>query len=414
MTKKILIVTTDTATNAGWRRFLELNEIQGAQYYLLVECYETIPIQITNNLVKGTFLISSLDANEEVDAAIQQCKKWGPFDYILHTDEFSVSLAAEIAEQFSHPIKTIDDIIRYRDKVIMKDFLKNIISTPSLYSIEDLRSNASLFPVVIKPRTSAASRGISICLSFDELMAELSSRNLNLNHDAKRFIEREGDIADVAVEKYIEGDVYHIDGLVFEQQIRYCQASQYLISCLDYTLGKPLVGRNVLDANEQLLWLEFASKTHEALRLPDGAFHLEAFKTPSGDRVFLEIAIRPGGDPISHAILLGQKVDLMLEHIRCQLGIRPNLKGREPLNYGYVLFPKDSSDETPKTVTQVNMPSYTFESLVFSKIPKVGDSIQGRLSYLNNLGYFIFVHRDYDCVVRDMEILMNTYKTHIQ
>ncbi|NER40321.1 hypothetical protein G3M54_01435 [Bacillus megaterium NBRC 15308 = ATCC 14581] len=60
-----------------------------------------------------------------------------------------------------------EDVLKFRDKVVMKESIEGKIRTPQLYQLDKLKHNESLFPV--KPRSYAGSKGISILYSQDDL-----------------------------------------------------------------------------------------------------------------------------------------------------------------------------------------------------------------------------------------------------
>jgi biotin carboxylase len=215
---------------------------------------------------------------------------------------------------------------------------------------------------------------------------------------------------DMEFEEYIDGTVFHIDGLVYRSEIIFCLASQYHGTCLDYINGRPLASTSVEDVAEQRRWLAFASDVHKAMRLPDGAFHLEAFLTKNSERLFLEIGARPGGAYIVPSIARATGVNLDVAHLQCQLGIRPSLQPQSAQHYAWLIFPKAVETGTHAIVEKIEAPDLTrLGSLAWSQLPVAGDKYSGPFSYMSNLGAFVFVSPDKDLITANLRSLLEEY-----
>lgn len=136
-------------------------------------------------------------------------------------------------------------------------------------------------------------------------------------------------------EEFIDGVVFHIDGLTKNKKVLVCWPSQYVnqcISCLDGSwFGSYLLSPN--DHRLQKL-IDFASSVIEGMPDTSGsAFHLEVFMR--GETIiFLEIASRPAEPLIRKIWLTNFGIDLVEQHIALQAGMHPHTYSRTPLRQG--------------------------------------------------------------------------------
>lgn len=333
-------------------------------------------------------------------------EKWPKFDYSIQTDEFSVSMLATLNSYLNLTGLKTDREPLFRDKVRMKQFLGNDVRVPKLYTQEDISNNTINYPVIIKPRSYATSRGVCFVNNKEELLSNIEGKRINYNTDSNDSID------DIEIEEYIDGDIFHIDGLVFNGEIVFSTTSKYMGTCLTYVEGKTLGSMRVPQSLHKLAH-NFLEKVHRDLRIPDGAFHLECF-LQNQEFVFLEIAIRPGGSEIIPSIEAATGVNLAEEHVRCQLGIEPNIKPDTYKHFGWLNFPKIFNDDSARSVKSITLPTREPVSLYYSKTPEIGESANGSLHYTNSLGNFIFLADNQEQLEKDMQTYTNEYKVEIE
>jgi len=125
--------------------------------------------------------------------------------------------------------QTIDSARRYRDKVFMKDILQqHHVEVPIFAPVEDVSAIIEFtsthgYPVVIKPRTGYGSVSTSIINSHQDL--ELFLNKFSPQLDSPLGLE---------IEKFVSGPMYHIDGIVYKNQISISWPSCYLNFCGDF------------------------------------------------------------------------------------------------------------------------------------------------------------------------------------
>lgn len=405
--KKILIVTTHTDIETRLEKMILEKALPEAEYSVVVEFFESTPYE--PKFLKNFFGIDDLRNRTAIEAAKLECKNWGPFDIVLATDEYAVYLAAEIREYLKVPGMSVIEAIKFRDKVEMKkSLLGTNVPTPKLYEVEELLQNPLLFPVVAKPRSFAGSKGIQILKSAGEL-ASLQEQLKARSELGSGF--HEFNLDDLEFEEFISGQIFHIDGLVMDGKIIFCVASEYHGNCLAFMQGAPLGSVSVADEKENKDWLNFAQNVNDNMKIPDGAFHLEAFKNPNGERVFLEIGIRPGGSFVVPAIAKATGLDLDVAHLQCQLKILPKVPLKQEKHFGWLIFAKDYTSKTISLVSKVKTPILeNLPSLKWHQIAKAGDKACGSFSYLNNLGAFVFNSTDQKHIHEDLCLLLDKFK----
>ncbi|WP_186202870.1 ATP-grasp domain-containing protein [Burkholderia gladioli] len=212
----------------------------------------------------------------------------GGIDRLVALSEFDLIAAGRLREAFDIPGDRPAAVARFRDKAVMKQVVAAAgLRVPRFVALDEVDAPdapalaALRFPLVLKPRAGAASAGVRRV----DTPAQLAALWPTLAR------------ADHECEEYIEGPIYHVDGLVADGEFVIARASRYVNTCLDFANGKPL-GSVMLDpgpAHDALL--AFARDSLRALGLDDGAFHLEVIRGGDG-LTFLEIGARVGGGEI--------------------------------------------------------------------------------------------------------------------
>ncbi|MFD8720866.1 acetyl-CoA carboxylase biotin carboxylase subunit family protein [Streptomyces sp. NPDC059629] len=265
----------------------------------------------------------------------------GPLAGIVGPSEFDLLTAARLRSALGVPGWTLEYVTRFRDKTVMKRWVTFAgLRAPRYLALDadatagtvlDPGSGLPGLPLILKPRDGAASRGVRLVRTEAELAAALAE------------IGRES-LPGYEAEEYVEGRIHHVDGIRTDGRFHFASVSEYVNTCLDFTGGTPL-GSVLLDRgplHEQLSG--FAADCLDALELWDGPFHLELILPPSGEPVFLEVGLRPGGAgvPFVHRDLFG--IDLYCEAVRTAVGLPPLTDEaalrRVEASGGWLVFPE--------------------------------------------------------------------------
>ncbi|MGW3183783.1 ATP-grasp domain-containing protein [Kitasatospora sp. NPDC001119] len=259
-------------------------------------------------------------------------------DEIIALSEFDLLRAARLRELLGLPGQSEQSAAAFRDKLLMKDLLARVgIVLVPYAAVPDVTALLRFtrqhgFPVVVKPRRGGGSMGVEVLQDEDELW-NYAARSEELGGD---------DGAPLLVEAYVDHELFHIDGLVIDGQVRLIwPSSQGASTCLGMLTGK-MLHSSMLDVDDHRLEAlrKLTLTALETLPTPGTSiFHAEIFGTADG-LVFNEIACRMAGGRIEDQIRLGFGVHLPELYVRALAGGELPPIPSEPARIGgLALFP---------------------------------------------------------------------------
>jgi biotin carboxylase len=242
------------------------------------------------------------------------------FDRIETIDEPLVEPAAVLRSHFGVPGLTAATARLCRDKVAMKEFLREhripCAQSMAATSAKDALAFAERcgYPVVAKPIAGFGSLATFRCADAAELERALE----RLKPDAKK---------PVAIEEFIEGHEGFFDCLVGgEDGIRHEFAAHYYPGCLEATqqrwVSPQIAVTNRIEHGGYEELREMNRRVVQALGLRHAATHMEWFFGPKGLK-FSEIGARPAGEKIWDMYRVANEFDVYLEWALAILG-RPS------------------------------------------------------------------------------------------
>jgi hypothetical protein len=241
--------------------------------------------------------------------------------------------------------------------------------------VRDFFSNNYQVPLVIKPRRQAASSGVSVC------------RDLNALRTAWEKLPAD----DRQVEAFVEGEIFHVDGVVWQGKILYAQPSVYLGSCLEFNQGKPLGSIQISNDLSIDKIRNFCANVCQSLELHSSVFHLELIYTVRGQLVFLEIGARVGGGPIPLLWEKSGQPDLVFAAISCQLNIPPSVDPSRTTageSSGFVMLPP--ANQFPHRLKEIVPLNKKLPSLIYQEHAAPQTEFIGPPSYYNLAGTYLF------------------------
>jgi hypothetical protein len=373
--RAVLIVNRWDDDNGRYERYL--SHAEHDVYY--VTTHKGLE-PIAKDLAKGIEVVRSLSDDAEVLERVGQLARVaGGFDKVLALSEYDIALGASIRSHFGVVGTTPAEARLYVDKVAMKEaVVKAGVRAPRFVRAETARRVLEFarevgFPVVIKPRIGAGSRGVYKIESEEQLLAHLQNFVLE-NYEC---------------EEYVEGSVLHVDGVTASSGIVFIQASKYFNTCLEFMAGMPLGSVFIQDSvlNERIE--RFTASVLRAIGLRVGAFHLELFLTGSGELVFLEIGARVGGAEVNFVIQEVLGVDIFSLWIGLEMGKKlPAAIPNEGAVGGWLLMPEPR--DVPCRVKSVNSLLGRVNCLYCEILPKVGQILDGSGGYETISGRFRF------------------------
>ncbi|QQE79730.1 acetyl-CoA carboxylase biotin carboxylase subunit family protein [Alicyclobacillus sp. SO9] len=274
---------------------------------------------------------------------------------IIASGEFDLLRAAKLRDMLNISGQNWESALAFRDKTVMKHLtMKAGIKVPQFERINDAFDISSFisengYPVVIKPISGAGSLDTKIINNRIDLENMLSSA-------IKTPME---------IEEFIEGDMYHVDGIVMDGRVTFAYPSKYINGCLAHQKNLYL-GSYMLDATNPLFesLLGFVEQVVFALPTPQYTiFHAEVFHTPNNEFVLCEIASRVGGGLIEESFLHAFGINLQKTMAEFQCGIYDVLatsSNKSPKFFtGFILIPphplvlsKLANDDPPDYVLE--------------------------------------------------------------
>ncbi|RRO07646.1 ATP-grasp domain-containing protein [Pectobacterium aquaticum] len=256
----------------------------------------------------------SIDQDSEVVAWIDRLITAHPIDYVVCHSEYDLIRSAQLRERLGIEGQRLDSALAYRDKGLMKTYCRSQgIKVADWHTVADSEEfDAAVrktgFPCVLKPVDGGGSRNTSIL-----------RHAMEINDTALHF--------PLLVEQFIEGKMYHVDGLVEDGEMVFATVSFYTTSCLAWQDGVPL-GSVIVEAGSSID-TRMKGKTRGVIAaLPpvaQMAFHAEFFLTPDDDIVLCEIAARSGGALVPQAIEKAWGININEHWLRQQQGEKLDL-----------------------------------------------------------------------------------------
>ena len=135
-------------------------------------------------------------------------------------------------------------------------------------------------------------------------------------------IDELGDRASYYVlESFVDGDVYHVDSIVYERELRMAVGSRYGTPPFDVSHGGGVFTSALLERGtaEERELLELNRRVLTSLGLVRGVSHSEYIRSRDGQWVFLETSARVGGAHIAELVEAATGVNMWREWARVEI-----------------------------------------------------------------------------------------------
>jgi biotin carboxylase len=236
------------------------------------------------------------------------------FDRIVPLDDFDVELAALIREHLRIPGMGETTARYFRDKLAMRMRAAEAgIPVPDFVHVLNHGQLAAFLervpaPWVLKPRSMAGAIGI---------------RKLQTAGEFWTIVEQLGDEqSGYLLERFIPGDIFHVDSIVYEREIRFAAASAYGTPPLEVAHGGGIFTTRILerDSDTARRLLEENQRVLAALGLLRGVSHTEYIVGRDDGRVyFLETSARVGGAHIAELVEAATGINLWAEWAKIEI-----------------------------------------------------------------------------------------------
>ncbi len=241
-------------------------------------------------------------------------------DAVVALDDYDVEKAALLRETFRISGMGQTTHRYFRDKLAMRQMAKDSDIAVPKYSaifndeiVNDFADKVSA-PWVLKPRSEASSAGIIKIHTKEQLLLEIEK----LGEKRHLFL----------LENFKPGDVFHVDSLVFNNEIVFVSASKYLAPPMEVSHeGGVFRSKTLARYSEEFKALEKANhKVLTSFGLKYGATHTEFIRgKEDGIWYFLETSSRVGGANITDLVEASSGINLWREWAKIENALLNNL-----------------------------------------------------------------------------------------
>jgi biotin carboxylase len=235
-------------------------------------------------------------------------------DRIVPLDDFDVERAAALREHLRVPGMGDTTARYFRDKLAMRVRAKEmkILVPPFVHILNynDINSYLSGVesPYVIKPRLLAGAYGIKKVNNKEDLWQRINE----LGDEQSFFL----------VEKFIPGDIYHVDSIIYEKEIKFAIASKYGHPPMEVAHeGRVFTSITMERGSKDEYFLQnINEKVIKVMGLVRGVSHTEFIKSQQdGKFYFLETSARVGGANIADLVEAASGINLWAEWARIEI-----------------------------------------------------------------------------------------------
>jgi len=283
---RVLLLTAEKLRDADWPR-----ESLDDTFYLPAE----IPLA---DIVQA---VTHLARNRKIDR-------------IVALDEYDMETAATLREHLRVPGMGLTTMRYFRDKLAMRmKALDRNVRVPDfvpVFNHSDIRYYLEhvLGPWVLKPRQEASAIGIKKLHAAEELWPVLEQ----LGDKQSSFL----------LEKFVPGEVYHVDSVVSENEVVFASVSKYGKPPMNVAQGGGIFTTCVIErgSDADIGLRQINRELIAALGLVRGVAHTEFIQAHAdGHFYFLECAARVGGAYINEMVEAATGINLWREWARIEV-----------------------------------------------------------------------------------------------
>ncbi len=275
--------------------------------------------------------VPSIMDEEDVIARVHGWLRGRSVDRILANWEPLVIVAARMRERFGMPGMSVDTVLGFRDKQLMKDRVAAAgLRVPRARRVRTVKEVwAALetigFPAIIKPISGAG--------SADTYRVE-SAR------DMEKVLPAMGHVIEAICEEFIAGEEYTYDTASIDGVPAYESVTRYIPNALEMRsnewVSPIMLSVRDMDQPHIRAGVKLGRDVLRTLGMGDGMTHMEWFLTSSGEVVFGEVACRPGGACVVDQMNYTSDIDLFREWARVSTARRFDASTERKYNVGII------------------------------------------------------------------------------
>ncbi|HEX5708622.1 MAG TPA: ATP-grasp domain-containing protein [Pyrinomonadaceae bacterium] len=288
-------------------------------------------------------------------------------DRLVALEEFDVVNTALAREHLQLPGMTATTARRFRDKLAMRVAASRAgLRVPDFVRLLNYQEVGEFMervtsPWVLKPRSDVSAIGIKKLEDAEQVWRAMDALDERpAAHERASFY---------LLERYVPGEVFHVDAIVEGGRITFAGASRYGRPPMDVSHGGGVFTSMTVeyDTPEHKQLLKMNAKLLKALGLESGATHAEFIRgRDDGQLYFLEVAARVGGAYISELQEAASGVNLWRDWARVELAGGERAEDERPAprrDYGGIVlslarqeWPDTSAYQDPEIVFRVRKP----------------------------------------------------------
>jgi len=234
-------------------------------------------------------------------------------DRIVPLDDFDVEKGAALREHLRVPGMGDTRTRYFRDKLAMRVQARDegIPVPPFVHVLNHARIHAYTqevpAPWVLKPRSQASAMGIKKVHTADQLWPMIEE----LGDDQSFYV----------LERFVPGDIYHVDSVVYNHEVVFARANRYIDTPMSVAQDGGIFRSQtvVYGSKEEEALLAMNAQVMQAMGLWRGVSHTEFIRAhEDGQFYFLETSARVGGANIAEMVEAASGVNLWQEWARIE------------------------------------------------------------------------------------------------
>ena len=250
---------------------------------------------------------------QDVVLGISHLAKTETLDRIVPLDDFDVETAAALREHLRVPGMGDTTARYFRDKLAMRSRAREEgLAVPEFVHVLNYGQLHEFLqrvppPWVLKPRSLAGSIGVKKVSSSDEFWAA---------------VDRLGDQQSYyLLEKYVPGDIFHVDTITYEKQLLFSIASKYGRPPMDVSHEGDIFTTRTLPQGsaEEVALRAMNQRVLSGFGMVRGVSHSEFIQGRDGVLYFLETSARVGGAHIADLVEAASGINLWAEWAKLEI-----------------------------------------------------------------------------------------------
>ncbi len=288
-------------------RFMQQAHKRGAKVYLLTQ-EKLLKSPWPRESITEVFAQANGSPLEHTLNAVSYLARSVRIDRIVPMDDYDVEVAAALREHLRIPGMGDTTARHFRDKLAMRvKAQEEGIPVPEFVHVlnyDAIREFIARVPApwMLKPRSEASASGIGKIQNAEQLWRE---------------IEKKGDRAShFLLERYLPGDVYHVDSIVSERKVVFAACHQCRRPPFDVAHGGGIFATSTVERGsaDELALKAINDQILTKLGLVRGVSHVEFIRSSvDGKFYMLESAARVGGAHIAEMIEASTGINLWQE-----------------------------------------------------------------------------------------------------